>query len=119
VISDSLINAFFPNSSTSRQLTAAKSPNAVAALDTVNGLLDLTTTPRPVSSVLDSSDSETGKSSLTLLAKLLQQGVVGTETYDINGRPYTRFIETTIGDDRLNDLKQYRSRTLTRLDQRA
>ncbi|MBI5094332.1 MAG: hypothetical protein HZB26_18090 [Candidatus Hydrogenedentes bacterium] len=100
---------------------SSRQASAITAFDTVSGLLDLTKTPRPVSGALTGANSEETQASLTMLARLLQQGVVGTETYDVNGRPYTRFIETTIGDRRLNGLKPYRDRSVTssRLDQRA
>lgn len=100
--------------------TAARMTSAINSFDTVSSLLDLTKTPRPITGTLESSAGGT-VDSLSMLAKLLQQGVVGTETYDVYCRPYTRFVETTLGDRRLNSPNPYRNRRVTgsRLNQTA
>lgn len=38
---------------------------------------------------------------LKSLAKLLKQGIVGTETLDVNGRPEKHFVDVEIGNTRL------------------
>jgi hypothetical protein len=40
----------------------------------------------------------------------LKAGIVGTETYDRDGRPYTTFITTGMADPELRGLPYYRDR---------
>ena len=44
---------------------------------------------------------------LKTLATLLKQGVVGTETRRVNGRPYKSFIAVGIADPKLKDAPRY------------
>lgn len=45
---------------------------------------------------------------LTSLADLLQQGVIGTETLDVHGEPYTCFLPTRLSDPRLAHARPWR-----------
>lgn len=44
---------------------------------------------------------------LNQLASLLHQGVVGTETREVDGRPYQSFVEIGFADERLRGTRSY------------
>ncbi len=46
---------------------------------------------------------------LGMIAKLLQRGFVGMETYDIGGRPMETFVESRIAEPDLHNYPPYRS----------
>ena len=48
---------------------------------------------------------------LSLLSDLLANGIVGTETLEVNGEPYTSFITTRIGAPHLRDARLYPDRS--------
>lgn len=47
---------------------------------------------------------------IAMTVRLLKAGIVGTETYDRDGRPYTTFITTGMADPKLRGLPYYRDR---------
>jgi hypothetical protein len=98
--------------------SAASTENHV--FSAVDVALDLTPGPRDLLGVIQGLD-ETGLSQFgTLLAHLLQQGIVGIETLDDHGRPYRSFITTRIAAPHLRDARYYREQptTLPRLNTR-
>ena len=52
---------------------------------------------------------EDRESFLQVTASLLKQGIVGTETLQVNGRPYRSDVTTRLGDERLRRAPIYRS----------
>lgn len=59
---------------------------------------------------LDTSDlnEEEKKEFLKMLAKLLQEGIVGYEILEINGKPEKHYIVNQIGDERIKGAKLYK-----------
>lgn len=58
---------------------------------------------------LDTSDlnEEEKKEFLKMLAKLLQEGIVGYEILEVNGRPEKHYIVNQIGDERIKGAKLF------------
>jgi hypothetical protein len=58
---------------------------------------------------LDTSDlnEEEKKEFLKMLAKLLQEGVVGYEILEVNGKPEKHYIVNQIGDERIKGAKLF------------
>lgn len=58
---------------------------------------------------LDTSDlnEEEKKEFLKMLAKLLQEGIVGYEILEVNGRPEKHYIVNQIGDERIRGAKLF------------
>lgn len=86
----------------------------LAATRAAQGMLDLTAPRHGAWDTAFSLAPQDRKSYLNTLATLLRSGIVGVETLDINGRPYTRFAELAIGDEQHRGAPQYR-----RIDLRA
>lgn len=61
--------------------------------------------------------AEERDSFLKMLANLLQQGVVGTETLEVNGQPRDTFVSARMADPELAHARPYRPGTW--LDQRG
>ena len=80
----------------------------LAVTRATEGMLDLTAPRHGAFDAMGSLSPQDRASYLTTLATLLQAGVVGVETLDVNGHPYTRFAELAIGDDRHRGAGQYR-----------
>lgn len=59
---------------------------------------------------LDLSDlnSEEKEQFFKILEKLFQNGIIGYEVLEVNGRPEKHFIENQIGDERLYGKKLYK-----------
>jgi hypothetical protein len=58
---------------------------------------------------LDTSDlnEEEKKEFLKMLAKLLQEGIVGYEILEVNGKPEKHYIVNQIGDERIKGAKLF------------
>jgi len=56
---------------------------------------------------------------LQITASLLKQGIVGTETLRVDGRPYQTDVTTRLGDERLRRAPAYRDGTGRNLDLRG
>lgn len=89
-------------------------PARNAQLESVNGMLDLTAPRHTAWDNLYGQTPAERSHYLESLATLLKAGIVGVETLDVGGRPYTRFAELAIGDESHRGMPQYR-----RLDLRA
>jgi hypothetical protein len=59
---------------------------------------------------LDTGDlnEEEKKEFLKMLSKLLQEGIVGYEILEVNGKPEKHYIVNQIGDERLKGAKLYK-----------
>jgi hypothetical protein len=92
--------------------------------DAVDLALDLsrdTTQGATVMGAYNALDATDRNAFLSTLSGLLKQGVVGTETLDVNGESQTTFVDTRLGDPRLMHAKTWRGATATaaQLDLRA
>ncbi len=88
------------------------------ALDTV---LDLSSQGRDLLAAYSSLSSADQEAFTQTLSSLLSQGVVGTETLEVRGEPYTSFATTRIGDEDLRGARPYPQQTgiTPRLDVQA
>jgi len=76
--------------------------------DAVGVVLDLSLEGRDLLGAYAQLSAEDRSAFLDIVANLLSQGVVGTETLEVNGEPYTCFITTRLGDPRLMHARLYR-----------
>ncbi len=100
------VTSFLPPIPPAAAFTGASGPAAVS--DAVEDTLDLSRQSRAFfggPSVITPDDFE---SFLQQLATLLRNGIVGTETRELDGRPVERFVTTAIGDPSLRGLAPYR-----------
>ena len=112
-------SALTPKSYVSHQATeVAQSGQAVQAIDDV---LDLTQGPRDLIGSLVNLSHEEQEQFLQMLARLLQHGIIGTETLEVDGQPRKTFVSTRIADPQLRHAKPYRNqhRAPSRLDLRG
>ena len=91
-------------------------PDIILATRAAEGMLDLTAPRHSAWQAMESLSGEDRESYLKTMADLLRAGVVGIETLEVDGHPYTRFAELAIGDDAHRGDPQYRRQ---RLDVRA
>lgn len=63
---------------------------------------------------VDGLDPEELDSFLQMVVRLLQEGIVGIETLDLNGQPYQSFITTRIAAPHLNGARPFRDGRGTR-----
>jgi len=84
-------------------------------LASVDAIFDLTGPRRFPSETL--SPEEQGEA-LAITANLLQQGIVGVETVEVDGRPVETFAVTRLGSETLRNAAAYRE-TGNRFDARA
>ena len=83
--------------------------SAVAAADAVDDVLNLSgAAGRDVIGTFHRLDSGEQQDFLTMLAELLSQGVVGTETLEVNHEPYVSFLPSSIADPRLAHARPWR-----------
>jgi len=83
-----------------------------AVFDAIDLALDLSHNgPRDLAGAVKKLSSGECEEFLTMLAELLQQGVIGTETLEVNGEPYTCYLPTRLGDPRLMHAKPWRRNT--------
>jgi predicted component of type VI protein secretion system len=85
--------------------------DVMQALDRV---FDLTREDRNIIESYNEMTVEEQTRFLSMVAKLLQRGFVGTETYDIGGRPLSTLVESRIAEPGLRNLPPHR-----KLDLRA
>ena len=79
-----------------------------SVFDAIYLALDLTSGGRDLIGTYNSMSAEDRGAFLSQLAGLLEQGVVGQETVELNGEPYTTFITTRLGDPELMHARAYR-----------
>ncbi len=91
---------------------------AISAVDTI---LDLSGSRNGLIGALGDLSPEEAESLGTLLASLIQQGVVGVETLDVRGERYTSFITNRLAPSDAQHARPYRSgiEPRSRLDLRA
>ncbi len=70
-------------------------------------VLDLSSDARDIMGTIAALEGEERNQFLDIIAGVLQQGVVGTETLEVNGQPYESFVTTRLGDPRLMHAKPY------------
>ena len=96
---------------------SATAPNALeippvlptgSLFDAVGVVLDLSLESRDLLGAYAQLSAEDRSAFLDIVAGLLSQGVVGTETLEVNGEPHTCFITTRLGDPRLMHARLYR-----------
>lgn len=80
---------------------------ALSAAEAVDAVLNLGGGPRDVAGTYGGLPPENRPDFLKMLAALLRQGVIGTETRKLNGEAYTTFVDTAIADPRLKGLPLY------------
>jgi hypothetical protein len=80
---------------------------ALSAAEAVDAVLNLGGGPRDVAGGYAGLRPEDRPDFLKMLATLLRQGVIGTETRKVNGEPYTAFVDTAIADPRLKGIPLY------------
>lgn len=87
-------------------------PDPGAVFDAIDLALDLNHNgPRDLAGAMKKLSAAECEEFLTMLAELLQQGVIGTETLDVNGEPYTCHLPARLGDSRLMHAKPWRGNT--------
>jgi hypothetical protein len=86
---------------------AAPAEDAITVFDAIHDVLDLSAANRdPFGGYAQLQETQkTGF--LKQLATLLQSGVTGIETREVNGRPYQSFVEIGMGDERLRGARPY------------
>jgi len=86
----------------SLETLAGTGPDAGSVFDAVDLALDLSHhSPRDLTGAINKLTPAEGQDFLVMLAELLQQGVIGSETLEVNGEPYTCYLPTRLGDARL------------------
>lgn len=80
--------------------------DVIHALDRV---FDLTRENRNIIESYNEMTVEEQTRFLNMIAKLLQRGFVGTETYDVGGRPLNTLVESRIVEPGLRNLPPYRT----------
>lgn len=75
--------------------------------DAVGVVLDLSSEARDVMGAVASLEGEERNMFLDIIASVFQQGVVGTETLEVDGQPYESFVTTRLGDPKLMHAKPY------------
>ena len=84
--------------------------SALDALRAVDTLFDLSRSTGNPLEAIGNLDRSALKEFIAMTVRLLKAGIVGTETYDRDGRPYTTFITTGMADPKLRGLPHYRDR---------
>ena len=94
---------------------------SAAAIGAVDAFFDLSAGRRGLFGTIDGLHGEELDSFLKMTANLLQAGIVGIETLDIDGRPYQSFISTRAAAPELRGIPPYIDRrpTDSRLDIRT
>ena len=80
------------------------------ALQAVEAMFDLSRSSGDPLRSIANLDEDALDEFITMTVRLLKAGIVGTETYDRDGRPYTTFITTGMADPELRGLPYYRDR---------
>ena len=75
--------------------------------DAVGVVLDLSSETRDALGAVSGLEGEERNQFLEIIASVLNRGVVGTETLEVNGQPYESFATTRLGDPRLMHAKPY------------
>ncbi len=78
--------------------------------DAVDTFFDLTRERRNVFGLLEGMNRVDLQEFLRVTAFLLSQGVVGTETYLLDGQPYERFATLAVGDERAREGRRFDAR---------
>jgi hypothetical protein len=84
--------------------------NPLDSLQAVDAVFDLSRSSGDPLRSIANLDPEALDEFITMTVRLLKAGIVGTETYDRDGRPYTTFITTGMADPELRGLPYYRDR---------
>ena len=80
------------------------------ALGAVDAVFDLSRSSGDPLRAISNLDGPALEEFIAMTVRLLKAGIVGTETYDRDGRPYTTFITTGMADPELRGLPYYRDR---------
>lgn len=83
-------------------------PDLLSTTRATEAMLNLTAPRHAAWDTAHSLSPQDRESYLSTLATLLKSGIVGIETLDVNGHPYTRFAELAIGDEQHRGAPQYR-----------
>ena len=79
-----------------------------SVFDAMEVALDLSGESRDLYGTYTRLGKEGGGAFLDMLANVLQRGIVGTETLEVDGQARTTFITTRLGDPRLMHARAYR-----------
>lgn len=90
---------------------AAEVSDALAVYDGIQDTFNLSGPGRDIFGGYAQLQETQKNGFLNQLASLLHQGVVGTETREVNGRPYQSFVEIGFADERLRGTRTYTRRT--------
>lgn len=83
-------------------------------------LFDLSSDRRHLFDTVDGLEPDELESFLDMVVRLLQEGIVGIETLEVNGQPYQSFITTRIAAPHLNGARPFRDgRGIRGFDTRA
>lgn len=99
----------FPPKNLPAPARPSSTPDTHTVSQAIEDTLDLSDSGRDVLQTLQALDPAERSSYLKHLAHLLQAGVVGTETLEVDGRAYHRFVTTRLADPRLADARSYRA----------
>lgn len=83
-------------------------PTAASVFEAVQDSLTLDSGARDLWGSVQALDEDGVKEFLSALATLLKEGVVGTETLEVNGEPYQSFVSTRLGSEDLRHARNYR-----------
>lgn len=83
------------------------SGNPADALAAVRDTLDLSTPVRAGLDAIRNLRPDEQRQYLEILARLLREGIIGTETLEVNGQPYESFASTRFADPRLAQARAY------------
>ena len=75
--------------------------------DAIDLVLDLSSEGRGLLEAYSSLGADDQQTFLGMLAELLKQGVIGQETLELGGQPYTTFATTRLGDPKLMHAPAY------------
>ncbi len=91
-----------PREQNSLEALRGTGPDSGSVFDAVDLALDLShKSPRDLMGAMNKLTPGECQEFLSMLAELLQQGIIGTETLEVNGEPYTCYLPTRMGDTRL------------------
>jgi hypothetical protein len=93
-------------SATDRASALTSATTAVKAIDDV---LDLSQGGRDIGGLFQKLGAPEQDEFLKMLVRLLQHGIVGTETLEVNGQPHETFVTTRIADPELRHARPYRN----------
>jgi hypothetical protein len=97
-----------PAASSAPRKPALPAPSGASVFEAVQDTLAIGSGARDIWGSVQGLDEEGVKEFLSTLAVLLREGVVGTESLEVNGERYESFVSTRLGSEELRHARQYR-----------